>query len=356
MLSSVFSRRSTGTMRAAVSLSFLAAVVSFLFCFHGHPIKASAVVSPMFEGFLDEADCIRLTGWAWDANDPNNAITVDIYSDNVLVRTVLASEFRQDLLDASKGNGFHGFDITTPNTLRDGQSHSIRATIGGTNIDLFATPRTINCPAGFAFDGFLDTADCNVIGGWAWDSMQPDTPLTVDVYIDNDSFRSIVAPADKFRQDLVNAGKGNGFHGYVFSTPAFLKDGHPHTIRVRFPGTLTDLSSSPKIIDCNGNPPPAYEGFHDGANCNAITGWAWDSNRPNTAISVDIYSDNQFLVTIPADQFRQDLLDEGKGNGVHAFVLDTPMSLKDGQTHTISIGFHNTGIALFNTHKMINCP
>ena len=355
MLSSVFSRRRTSAMRAAVSLSFLAAVVALLFCFQGHPIEASAVVSPTFEGFHDATDCSHIQGWAWDGNDPNNSITVDIYSDNVLVTTVVADVFRQDLLDANKGNGAHGFDFATPDNLKDGQSHSIRIKIGGTGINLFGTPQTLMCN-GPAYEGFLDGADCNTIRGWAWDGKQPDTPLDVDFYIDNDSFRSIEVLADKFRQDLLDAGKGNGFHSFVFSTPTFLKDGHPHSIRAKFSGTSIDLFTSPKSINCSGNPPTAFEGFHDATDCNAIAGWAWDSNRPNTVISVDIYSDNVLFTTIPADQFRQDLLDAGKGNGVHAFNLATPMSLKDGQTHTISIGIHDTDIALFHTFQMLHCP
>jgi hypothetical protein len=71
---------------------------------------------------------------------------------------------------------------------------------------------------------------------------------------------------------------------------------------------------------------------------------------------VDIYSDNVLVTTIPADQFRQDLQDAGKGNGVHAFSLATPMSLKDSQPHSISVGIHATDIALHNTPKMLNCP
>jgi hypothetical protein len=356
MLSSVFSRRRTGAMRVAVTLSFLATIVSFFFCFESRLIKASPLPSPIFQGFHDGADCTHIVGWAWNANDPNNSITVDIYSDNVLVTTVLADQFRQDLLDANIGNGLHGFDINTPNSLRDGQSHSIRVAIGGTSINLLNTPRAINCPPGATFGGFLDGADCNVIRGWAWDAMQPNTPINVDVYFDNDSFSSIRAPADQFRQDLLDAGVGNGVHGYQFSTPVFLKDGQPHVIRVRFPGTLMDLSNSPKTINCSGNPPPALLGFHDGADCNAIFGWAWDSNHPNATISVDIYSDNVLVMTVAADQFRQDLLDAGIGNGFHAFNFATPLGLKDSLTHTISVGFHNTDIALHNTFRMIHCP
>lgn len=355
MLSSGFSPHRTGILRAGVSLSFLAAIVSFLLCFQSAKMTAAPVPSPAFDGYHDGADCNTIFGWAWDSNNPNNSITVDIYSDNVLVTTVLADEFRQDLLDANKGSGFHAFSIAPPDVLRDGLSHSIRVTIGGTNISLGGTPRTINCP-GPAFDGFHDFANCNVIAGWAWDAKQPNTPLNVDVYIDNDSFRSILAPANQFRQDLLNAGKGNGVHAFSFPTPSFLKDGHPHSIRVRFEGTLIDLGITPKSITCSNNLPPAFEGFHDGADCNSIFGWVWDSNSPNTTISVDIYSDNVLIATNPADQFRQDLLNAGKGNGDHAFSLATPASLKDGHTHTISVGIHKTDIPLGNTFRMINCP
>jgi hypothetical protein len=153
MLSSVFSRRIKGTMRAAAGLWLLATIGSFLFCFQGHPIEASAVVAPNYEGVLDGANCGDIGGWAWDANDPNNSITVDIYSDNVLVATVVADIFRQDLLDANKGNGAHGFDLSTPASLMNGQTHSIRVSIGGTNINLSNSPKTINC-AGPVYEGF----------------------------------------------------------------------------------------------------------------------------------------------------------------------------------------------------------
>ena len=33
----------------------------------------------------------------------------------------------------------------------------------------------------------------------------------------------------------------------------------------------------------------SYYGFADATNCSQISGWAFDSTQPNTAISVDIY-------------------------------------------------------------------
>ena len=90
-----------------------------------------------------------------------------------------------------------------------------------------------------------------------------------------------------------------------------------------------NLNTTPKTLSCisPGVPTPQYEGYHDEASCSAINGWAWDANQPTAAVSVDIYSDGVLVATVPANQFRADLLAAGKGNGVHAFSLATPGAL-----------------------------
>lgn len=351
-LSNVVSR----SKKRGASAAFLlipAIIVLAVLSFQSRRVQSAPVPVVTFEGYHDTADCGSITGWAWDKTQPNTPINVDIFGDNVLIATVPADQFRQDLFNAGKGNGFHAFSLATPLSFKNGQAHVIRVQIASSNIGLGGTPRTINC---FEFEGYHDFADCNVIGGWAWDSTQPNTPINVDVYIDSDNFASIRAPANQFRQDLLNVGKGNGQHAFNFPPPSFLKDNQPHSIRVKIAGTSIELGGTPRTITCSANPPPAYEGFHDGADCNVIFGWAWDSTHPNTPISVDIYSGNNLIATILANQFRQDLVNAGKGDGNHAFSLNTPMILKDNKPHTISIGFHGTDIALSNSFRTITCP
>ena len=346
----VFSRALAYGNRAR-KLLLLALIVSVAPFLISPPTHAQG---PSFDGFHESANCSVITGWAWDANQPNTSINVDIFSDNVFVATVLADTFRQDLLDAGKGNGNHGFSFNVPDKLKDSQPHSIRVRFANSSLSLFNSPRTINC-ALFVFQGFHEIANCNTISGWAWDANQPNTPINIDVYVDNDNFRSITAPANQFRQDLLDAGIGNGQHGFSFSTPSFLKDGQPHSLTIKFTGTTQNLNNTPRSITCGPPPPPFFEGFHEATDCNRITGWAWDANRPNTPINVDIYNGPTFLVSITANQFRQDLLNAGKGNGVHGFSFFVPNGLKDGQNHSISIGFSGTFTGLFNTPKIINC-
>jgi hypothetical protein len=101
-------------------------------------------------------------------------------------------------------------------------------------------------------DGYLDGADCTQIWGWAWDRNAPNTPVNVNIYDGNTLIASNVA-ANLFRQDLLNAGKGNGYHAFVINTPASLKDGKPHSVSVRFASgtnSQNNLGSSPRQIVC----------------------------------------------------------------------------------------------------------
>jgi hypothetical protein len=78
-----------------------------------------------------------------------------------------------------------------------------------------------------------------------------------------------------------------------------------------------------------------YEGFIDEVSCQIVRGWAWDSSRPNEALTIELYDGDRLLKSVVADQLRPDLVDGGKGNGRHVFREATPPELKDGKVHTV---------------------
>jgi hypothetical protein len=96
-----------------------------------------------------------------------------------------------------------------------------------------------------------------------------------------------------------------------------------------------------------------FEGFHEGADLDLIWGWAWNSAHPDTPIDVDIYDGEIHLATVPANQFRPDLQEAGKGNGSHSFVYTPPMRLRDGQSHMIHITIAGTNIPLSQTPRQL---
>lgn len=110
-------------------------------------VALSSKSSEIVGGYHDAADCNWISGWAWKSSQPNTPISVDIYADGILLATVVADQFRQDLLDAGIGNGAHGFSYPTPNSLKNGQPRSIVVRFAGTSTDLNSTPKTLNCAA-----------------------------------------------------------------------------------------------------------------------------------------------------------------------------------------------------------------
>jgi hypothetical protein len=104
--------------------------------------------APNYDGQLDTVNCDVIAGWAWDANDANRQIAVNIFDGDSLIGSVKAEELRTDLKAAGKGDGNHSFALPAPVSLKDGRPHSIHAKIGesGSNWELIRSPQEINCP------------------------------------------------------------------------------------------------------------------------------------------------------------------------------------------------------------------
>jgi hypothetical protein len=92
---------------------------------------------------LDSADNKVIQGWAWDPQQPDTPLEVEIFDGKTLLGKVTADRFRKDLADNRKGNGRHGFAFPTPASLKDGRPHSVRATISGTEIELTKSPMKV---------------------------------------------------------------------------------------------------------------------------------------------------------------------------------------------------------------------
>lgn len=113
--------------------------------------------------------------------------------------------------------------------------------------------------------------------------------------------------------------------------------------------TAGDLSDNPN------DPIPALGGYADAVNCEQIAGWAWSRNQPYAAVQVDIYDGDKTLITVPASDFREDLVTANLGNGRHAFSYSVPADLKDRKPHTIHIRVSGGGPELRLSPKTLNC-
>ncbi|MFC5409476.1 putative Ig domain-containing protein [Larkinella bovis] len=122
--------------------------------------------------------------------------------------------------------------------------------------------------------------------------------------------------------------------------------------------TVGDCTSPPGSTTVVINPPSmtgSFDGFIYGADCSTFRGWAWDRNKPNTAVPVEILDGPVVIDTLMADVFRSDLQTAGKGNGKHAFFFSIPPTLKDGLPHHLSARVAGSSFLLKDSPKALIC-
>lgn len=104
--------------------------------------------------------------------------------------------------------------------------------------------------SGAVVQGYHDVANCQGSAGWAWDSTQPNTPITVYIFDGSRLLDSV--SANQYRPDLAGS-FGNGYHGFTWTNASSLLDGAVHNLTIRFsPGPNSPaLNNSPRSISCN---------------------------------------------------------------------------------------------------------
>ena len=99
------------------------------------------------------------------------------------------------------------------------------------------------------------------------------------------------------------------------------------------------------------HPDTAYSGFLEAVNDTQIVGWAWDRNRPDEAVTVNILDGKRLLESVKADGLRRDLVDAKCGTGKYGFLVSMPASMKDGQLHEIHAVVADTNFELEHSPK-----
>jgi glycosyltransferase involved in cell wall biosynthesis len=94
--------------------------------------------------------------------------------------------------------------------------------------------------------GSLDGSVHGTARGWAYDPDQPDAGVAVELSLDGKPFVTLVA--NGFRDDLMNAGFGNGCHAFSITLPPEYLDGKTHLLSAKFAATEVALSGSPREV------------------------------------------------------------------------------------------------------------
>ena len=305
-----------------------------------------------FDGFVNGADCGTFRGWAWDRNKPNTVVSVEILDGSTIIGTLPAGDFRQDLLDAGKGNGKHAFRFTIPERVKDGLAHNLSARVAGSSFILKDSPKALIC-TGTAPEGNKPP--------------QPPTPTVLNApltaQVDVPFSGTLVAFTDP-EGTTMSYGLSELPTGLSLNPVTRVISGTP-TVAGSFVLTYsaTDEGGANNSVSFVLTINPAqtttvtgnFEGYLDKVECGTIRGWVWDRNKPNTPVTVEFYTGSTVWGSVVANIYRVDLKNAGKGNGAHAYSFDVPAVLKDGNTRLIYGRVQGSTFVLKDSGKPLTC-
>jgi hypothetical protein len=285
-----------------------------------------------YAGNIDSATCTGINGWVADRNRPNTSITVSLWDGATQIASTTANASRSDVGAYLSDNGLHGFSLQLPSAYKNGAAHTLQVHYESTSNEV-GQPFSITCGS-TNYLGFVDSASCSGINGWAADLDRLNIPITVSLW--DGATQIAFITANSSRPDVGAAIGDNGVHGYSLQLPTAYANGASHTLQVHFESSSTQLTGSPVTLKC-GSAPANYAGNVDILDCTTIAGWAADRNNLNTSVNVNIYDGSTLLTTVVAATSRPDVGTAIGDNGLHGFSLPTPSSLKDGALHTITM-------------------
>jgi glycosyltransferase involved in cell wall biosynthesis len=202
--------------------------------------------------------------------------------------------------------------------------------------------------------GYCDGYSEGAVHGWAWRPGRPHEHVEVELVVDG-------APAGKataniLRGDLRDSGIGDGHYGWRFPLPLDPKRNTPIRVEARIarggplPNGILELKFDPSQAGAVGISPPepfpppptppeiatgnvvgSFDGIRDGA----LFGWAWQPDRPEQHVQVELWVDDTRVGEAVAKEPRADLLAAGMGHGRYGWRL--PLALDPARTTPVRI-------------------
>jgi len=199
------------------------------------------------------------------------------------------------------------------------------------------------------FRGRVERVTGRVLEGWALDEQDPDRPVALDVAIDGGPPQRVVASA--FRPDLAQAFATRGHHAFRFELPPALADGHPHEVSVTEARSGLALERSPMAVTV-----PRFRGCAERVTGRVLEGWALDELNPDRPVALDVVIDGGPPQRVVASAFRADLAQAFATRGCHAFRVELPAELADGEPHRVGVTTALLGQPLDHSPQVVTVP
>jgi hypothetical protein len=317
--------------------------------------SAPCVVARSPRGTIDNVattgNLVRVTGWAYDPDQPSASIRVALYRDGRALTVISANQPRPSVNAALHITGNHGFSI--PFNASNGV-HQIKvyAVNVGSGSNTVIGTRSVNVNPGSPPRGHVEpisrVGHIVHLTGWAYDRDVPGSPVRIVVYQDGHALTVVSTTVQ--RDDVNRAFAITGTHGFsvhVNATPGLHKyrmyamnlgrgQGNPliggHDIFI--PAAAAPAAAA---IPAATSPAGQLDAVTSSGTTVRLTGWAYDPDQPGTEIPVAVYEDGRILHWYPTGVARPDV------NAAHG------LSGKHGFDITLSVG---TGVHSFTVHAV----
>ncbi|WP_315835699.1 hypothetical protein [Bradyrhizobium prioriisuperbiae] len=157
-------------------------------------------------GCVERVNREKIIGWVFDQQKPDRRYVVELYVGERQVASAPATTVRSDARRGARKQTGYGFELSVPyGTQLDVAQMGVR--VIGADIMLPVSDDATR------LEGVLDFVAGSAIGGWAWHTGRPTERVSVIVRHKGKILTKVAA--DGFRQDLFEAGVGDGAHGFI---------------------------------------------------------------------------------------------------------------------------------------------
>lgn len=198
--------------------------------------------------------------------------------------------------------------------------------------------------AGTPVVGRVDVVTSSEIVGWTMNHARPDERLEILVLIDGAPFRRVMA--DLYRDDLKQAGIGDGFYGFRVALPHYIYDGCAHEISVKLAGGAAFLENTPQTVTLEERP-SKYVGRIDGIRGSTLVGWALNLHDPDEEVFLEVLKADTVVARVKANIRRDDLVRAGFERRDAGFEMSLPAALTNGERVRLKIRAEGTDRVIF---------
>jgi len=221
-------------------------------------------------------------------------------------------------------------------------------------------------PAVTDVEGWLDGVQDGTISGWAWSPRDPGEPVLVELVAGDQVIAATLA--NRWRGDLVEAGKRGGWCGFEFAVTEQFPRGTPISARVQRDENSPPISGEPVVLPRENvepsqiadspkpNRPRAPIGFSSPSGVRGhidefgperIFGWVWWEHDRMRPVTILVRENGREIARIAASAWRSDLYELRQGDARCGIDAPVPDVLRDGATHLVDIVLAETEEALF---------